>query len=44
VLGGKDNNAPDREAAEAAMRAWLAPDARIVYTDNDPIVLAHARR
>src|SRR2546423_1894865 len=92
VLGGKDNYALDRDAAEAAMQAWpglrtsmrsnrafmqrvgrylagecgirqfldigtgiptspnlhevaqgIAPDARIVYTDNDPIVLAHAR-
>jgi hypothetical protein len=92
VLGGKDNYALDRAAADAAMRAWpglrtsmrsnrafmqrvgrflagecgirqfldigtgiptspnlhevvqeTAPDARIVYTDNDPIVLAHAR-
>jgi hypothetical protein len=92
VLGGKDNYAPDREAAEAAMKAWpglrtsmrsnrafmqrvgrflagecgirqfldigtgiptspnlhevvqeIAPEARIVYTDNDPLVLAHAR-
>ena len=91
-LGGKDNFAADREAAEAAMaanpgivadvranRAFLArvvrylasecgvrqfldigtglptvnnthdvaqavaPDARIVYVDNDPIVLQHAR-
>jgi hypothetical protein len=91
-LGGKDNYAADREAAEQAMaanpgivtdvranRAFLAravrflaaecgirqfldigtglptasnthevaqavaPDARIVYVDNDPIVLAHAR-
>ncbi|GAA5113644.1 SAM-dependent methyltransferase [Pseudonocardia adelaidensis] len=92
VLGGKDNYARDRAAAEAAMstfptlqismrsnRAFMhrvgrflaaergirqfldigtgiptspnlhevvqavAPSARIVYTDNDPIVLAHAR-
>jgi S-adenosyl methyltransferase len=92
VLGGKDNYALDREAAEAAMRTFpslqismrsnrafmhrvgrflaaecgisqfldigtgiptspnlhevvqaVAPHARIVYTDNDPIVLAHAR-
>ena len=92
VLGGKDNYAPDRAAAEAAMttfpslqvsmranRAFMrrvgrflaaecgirqfldigtgiptspnlhevvqavTPSARIVYTDNDPIVLAHAR-
>jgi len=92
VLGGKDNYALDREAAEAAMRTFtslqismranrvfmhrvgrylaadcgisqfldigtgiptspnlhevvqaIAPHARIVYTDNDPIVLAHAR-
>src|SRR5215468_6720626 len=91
-LGGKDNYAADREAAEQAIaanpgivrdvranRAFLAravhylaaecgvrqfldigtglptasnthevaqaiaPDARIVYVDNDPIVLAHAR-
>jgi predicted O-methyltransferase YrrM len=91
-LGGKDNFAADREAAEQAIaanpgiiadvranRAFLAravrylaaergvrqfldigtglptasnthqvaqaaaPDARIVYVDNDPIVLAHAR-
>jgi hypothetical protein len=91
-LGGKDNFAPDRAAAEAAMRedpnvvegvrgnrAFLAravrylagqagirqfldigtgipaadnthevaqdvaPDCRVVYVDNDPIVLAHAR-
>ncbi len=91
-LGGKDNFAADREAAElvissyptilASVRAQreflgravsylagevgirqfldvgtglptannthevaqrIAPDARIVYTDNDPIVLAHAR-
>ena len=91
-LGGKDNYAADREAAEAAMAAnpyivpgvrtnreflgravryltgepvirqfldigtgipaadnthevaqAAAPDARIVYVDNDPIVLVHAR-
>jgi hypothetical protein len=91
-LGGKDNFAPDRAAAEAAMRedphvvegvrgnrAFLAravrylvgqagirqfldigtgipaadnthevaqhaaPESRVVYVDNDPIVLAHAR-
>jgi SAM-dependent methyltransferase len=91
-LGGKDNFAPDRAAAEAAMRedpnvvegvrgnrAFLAravrylagqagvrqfldigtgipaadnthevaqdvaPECRVVYVDNDPIVLAHAR-
>ncbi len=91
-LGGKDNYAADREAAEQAVAAnpnilpgvranraflrravqylageagirqfldigtglptadnthdvaqWIAPDARIVYVDNDPIVLAHAR-
>jgi len=72
-LGGKDNYAADREAAErvlavtpglrfrvranraflaravrylageAGIRQFLAPDARIVYVDNDPIVLAHAR-
>ncbi len=91
-LGGKDNFAVDREAAELALAAYpglrrgvraqraflanavtylagpvgirqfldigtgiptannthevahsVAPDARIVYVDNDPIVLAHAR-
>jgi S-adenosyl methyltransferase len=90
-LGGKDNFAADRTAAEAAMRAdpavvegvrgnraflaravrylasqgvrqfldigtgipaadnthevaqLAAPEARVVYVDNDPIVLAHAR-
>ena len=92
LLGGKDNYAADREAADAAVRAYpqaattaranraflartvrylageegirqfldigtglpsannthevaqdAAPDARIVYVDNDPIVLNHAR-
>jgi hypothetical protein len=92
LLGGKDNYAADREAAEAAIKAYpqavttaranraflertvrylaseqgirqfldigtglpsannthevaqdAAPDARIVYADNDPIVLTHAR-
>jgi predicted O-methyltransferase YrrM len=90
-LGGKDNFAADREAAERAMAATptivpgvranrrflgravrymaeagirqfldigtgiptannthevaqaVAPDARVVYVDNDPIVLSHAR-
>jgi trans-aconitate methyltransferase len=91
-LGGKDNFAPDREAAEQAMQALpdmvasvrntraflarsvrhlageqgvrqfldvgtgiptannthevaqsVAPESRVVYVDNDPIVLAHAR-
>jgi nucleotide-binding universal stress UspA family protein len=91
-LGGRDNSAADREAAEAVIashpeqrqlarnnRAFLAravehlaaagitqfvdigtgiptsptvhevarrthPDARVVYVDDDPVVLAHARR
>jgi S-adenosyl methyltransferase len=92
LLGGKDNFAPDRAAAEQGLRAnpnsripprenraflrrvvrylageagirqfldigtgiptspnvhevaqSVAPDARIVYVDNDPMVLAHAR-
>ncbi|GAB2734051.1 SAM-dependent methyltransferase [Salinifilum aidingensis] len=92
VLGGKDNYAADRDAAEAMLREWPAlavhmranrefmhraarylagecgvrqfvdigtgiptspnlhevaqrarPDARVVYVDNDPIVLAHSR-
>jgi S-adenosyl methyltransferase len=91
-LGGKDNYAADRKAAEAALQAYpyiaggvranraflarvvrylageagirqfldigtgiptannthevaqdLAPESRVVYVDNDPIVLAHAR-
>jgi hypothetical protein len=32
LLGGKDNFAPDRELA-----------ARVVYVDNDPVVVSHAR-
>ena len=92
ILGGKDNYAVDRAAAEATLEVWpalrvhmranrtfmhragrhlarecgirqfldigtgiptrpnlhevvqeVAPDSRVVYTDNDPIVLAHAR-
>ncbi|WP_263247525.1 SAM-dependent methyltransferase [Saccharopolyspora rosea] len=92
ILGGKDNYAVDRAAAEATKQVWPAlpvhmranrefmhraarflatecgidqfldigtgiptspnlhevvqavrPEARVVYTDNDPIVLAHAR-
>ncbi|RRO14732.1 SAM-dependent methyltransferase [Saccharopolyspora rhizosphaerae] len=92
ILGGKDNYAVDRAAAEASQQVWPAlpvhmranrefmhragrflatergvdqfldigtgiptspnlhevvqevePEARVVYTDNDPIVLAHAR-
>jgi hypothetical protein len=92
VLGGKDNYAPDREAAEQMLKNWpslrtsmrenrrfmhrtvrhlaaergirqfldigtgiptspnlheiaqeVAPEARVVYVDNDPIVLAHAQ-
>ena len=92
ILGGKDNYAADRAAAEATLQVWpgltahmranrafmhraarflvrdcgvrqfldigtgiptspnlhetvqgVAPDARVVYTDNDPIVLAHAQ-
>nr|WP_275409721.1 SAM-dependent methyltransferase [Microbispora rosea] len=34
-LGGKDNFPSDRAA--------IAPDARVAYVDNDPIVLVHAR-
>jgi hypothetical protein len=92
LLGGKTNYEPDREAGDAAARAWpglpismrttrsfmhrvvrklatehgmrqfldigtgiptrpnlhevaqeVAPDARVVYVDNDPIVLTHAQ-
>ena len=92
ILGGKDNYAVDRAAAQATVQVWPAlpvhmranrefmhraarylvgecgidqfldigtgiptspnlhevvqevrPEARVVYTDNDPIVLAHAR-
>jgi SAM-dependent methyltransferase len=70
-LGGKDNFAADREAAEKIIEILpnvrdvarenrdflirtvtylsgqgvqeLAPEARVVYVDNDPIVLTHAR-
>ena len=53
-LGGKDNYAADREAAEQVIAAYPpiytsvraqreAPESRIVYVDKDPIVLAHAR-
>jgi hypothetical protein len=90
ILGGKDNYAPDREAAEQMLAGWpslrismrenrtfmhravrhlaeqgidqfldigtgiptspnthevaqgVVPSARVVYVDNDPIVLAHA--
>lgn len=90
-LGGKDNYAADRVAAEEILKAWpdirlaarvnrqfmhrstrflaesgirqfldigtgiptepnlhqiaqeIAPDSRVVYVDNDPVVLAHAR-
>ena len=38
-LGGKDNFAADREAAEPA----IAATPRIVYADNDPVVLLHAQ-
>jgi SAM-dependent methyltransferase len=41
LLGGKDNYQADRETAEQAIAA--APECRIVYVDNDPIVLSHAR-
>src|SRR6266496_93298 len=62
-LGGKDNYAADRQAAERVIQAYpdiligvraqraflgrvvhyLAAESGIVYVDNDPIVLAHAR-
>jgi hypothetical protein len=44
-LGGKDNFAADRETANKALGAWPAmrTAARVVYVDNDPIVLAHGR-
>src|SRR6202167_1171561 len=42
ALGGKDNFASDREAVQNLFR--LAPEnARVVYVDSDPVVLAHAR-
>jgi hypothetical protein len=48
-LGGTDNFAGDREAGEQYRRIFpgvaqrIAPDSRVVYVDNDPMVLAHAR-
>src|ERR1700759_2028031 len=50
-LGGKDNFAADRAVAEQvaavypdirlAVRAQRASASRVVYVDNDPIVLSH---
>jgi S-adenosyl methyltransferase len=31
------------EVARAGGRGWAAPDSRVVYVDNDPVVIAHAR-
>src|SRR5690348_8559164 len=53
-LGGKDNYAADRAVAEQVAAAYpdvlvavraqpAAPASRVVYVDNDPIVLGHAR-
>jgi S-adenosyl methyltransferase len=53
-LGGKDNFAADRAVAEQVAAAYpdvlvavraqrAAPASRVVYVDNDPIVLGHAR-
>src|ERR1022692_139330 len=50
-LGGKDNYMVDREAAMEVLRAApdvhevaqeIAPDVRVAYVDNDPIVHVHA--
>jgi hypothetical protein len=41
LLGGKDNFAADREAADEIVARH--PTARVVYVDNDPLVLVHAR-
>src|ERR1700733_2726499 len=40
-LGGKDNFAAANNTHEVAQS--VRPEARVVYVDNDPIVLAHAR-
>jgi hypothetical protein len=40
LLGGKDNFAADLETADKVL---AAPTSRIVYVDNDPAVLSHAR-
>ncbi|WP_067889240.1 SAM-dependent methyltransferase [Nocardia vaccinii] len=40
-LGGKDHYQVDAEAAEKVLAAL--PAARVVYADNDPLVLTHAR-
>jgi hypothetical protein len=46
LLGGKDNFAVDRIVGDeiSAALPQLAQDARVVYVDNDPLVLAQARR
>ena len=31
------------EVARAGGEGWTAPDSRVVYVDNDPVVIAHAR-
>jgi len=31
------------EVARAGGEGWAAPDSRVVYVDNDPVVIAHAR-
>jgi hypothetical protein len=51
-LGGKDNYPVDREMGDKILAyvpelvrsaQRIAPECRIVYTDNDPLVLVHAR-
>ena len=41
LLGGKDNFPADREVAEQLLA--IAPDARVVYVDNDAMVVTHGR-
>jgi hypothetical protein len=54
LLGGKDNYPADRAVGESMIAQlpnvrlavqWnrACPQARVVYVDHDPIVLAHAR-
>src|SRR6185295_6994677 len=48
-MGGKDNFAADRATGDAVAQIYpeiaqnIHPDAKIVYVDNDPMVLVHAR-
>jgi hypothetical protein len=49
LLRGKDNFAADRAIGDVVLQTFpdiaqqVAPESRIVYVDNDPLVLVHAR-